>query len=395
MHAPPELRDPDIRTHVRSRDDGSSTVSSELIGQRLSPTVRQTHIVVSLRWRQMLPAAALLCVLVGCGDDLHVSPATAVSDERLDGVSVQVGLSVSVVVDGLAGPTQFVVLADGSYLIAEINGGENAEEGRVLHIDPNTDRRDVVVDGLDKPTGLAFVNEELWIMERDRLTRGRLGGTRTIVVEDLPNNGRSEGTLTELPGGRILFDTSGSKRGSDVVAGSGRLFTVDAFDPAAAPIEFASGFKHAYAHTVGSDGVVWTTEMTDGRFDGLPAADEVVRVVEGADHGWPRCVGDNRAVEEFGGSIDECAQVPPSQTVFAPRATPTSIIVPPFASDTLWVALWNERRVVAVSSDEVDRPTPVREVLGGLDRPQHMVVANGAVLLGDFGSGSILRIEVG
>ena len=117
-------------------------------------------------------------------------------------------------------------MADGSHLVAEINGGENDGDGRVVQVDSGGTHT-VVLSGLDKPTGIALVGQELWVMERDRLTRGPIGGDRVVVAEDLPNNGRSEGTLTVLPDGRVLFDTSGSKRGSTVVDGSGRLFTVD------------------------------------------------------------------------------------------------------------------------------------------------------------------------
>ena len=38
----------------------------------------------------------------------------------------------------------------------------------------------------------------------------------------------------------------------------------------------------------------------EGRFDGEPPADELVAVEPGVDHGWPRCVGDNRPVAEYG-----------------------------------------------------------------------------------------------
>ena len=333
----------------------------------------------------------LSAVVLACGDDLTVPTLDAASDERLAGVAVRSGLEVEVVADDLNGPTQFVLAGDGSLLVAEINGGENDGSGRVVRVEEDG-TRSVVLDDLDKPTGIALIDDELWVMERDRLTRGRLDGTRRVVAEDLPNNGRSEGTLTVLPDGRLLYDTSGSKRGSTVVPGSGRLFTVDPGDPEAVPVEYASGFKHAYAHVVDATGVVWTTEMTDGRFDELPAADEVVAVVEGADHGWPWCVGDNRPVAEFGGTATLCNAAPPSQAVFAPSATPTGLTVSPFADDTLWVALWNERRVVAVAADPSERPAPVGEVLTGLGRPQHLVTIGEAVLLSDFAAGTILRI---
>ncbi len=328
----------------------------------------------------------------GCGNDLTVTPLEAGS---VDGLSIRDGLAVELFVDGLRGPTQFVVVDDGAVIVAEINGGENDGTGRVVRVDPATADVEVLLDGLDKPTGLALVGDELWVMERDRLTRGLIGGDRRVVADGLPNNGRSQGTLTVLPDGRILFDTSGSKRGSSVVDGSGRLFTVASADPGARPVEYASGFKHAYAHAVDAAGVVWSTEMTDGSFDGLPAADEVVAVQEGVDHGWPHCVGDNRPVAEFDGDAARCVDVPASQAVFAPSATPTSVAVSPFSEGVLWVALWNERRVVAVGTDPMLRPVPVVEVLSGLERPQHLLSMDDGMYVSDFGTGRIHRVTAG
>ena len=153
--------------------------------------------------------------------------------------------------------------------------------------------------------------------------------------------------------------------------------------------------RQAYAHALDSDGVLWSAEMTDGSFDGLPATDEVVAVEEGADHGWPHCVGDNRPVAEFGGDATRCLAVPVSQAVFAPSATPTSLAVSPFADAVLWVALWNERRVVAISTDSTLRPAPVVEVLSGLDRPQHLLSVDGSMYVSDFGTGKIHRVTPG
>lgn len=316
--------------------------------------------------------------MVGCGHDLDAASAE---------------LAVEVLVDNLAGPTQFVVDGD-DIVVALINGAENDAAGQVVRVPIDGGERRVLADTLDKPTGIALVGDELWIMERDRLTRRpATGGSGTVVARDLPNNGRSQGTLTVLTDGRILFDTSGSRRGSVVAEGSGRLFTIDPAIGGAEPVEYASGFKHAYAHVVDDDGTVWTTEMTDGSFDGRPAADELVAVAEGVDHGWPHCVDNNRVVAEFDGSDQRCADVPASQALFAPSATPTGIAVSPFDDDTVWVALWNERRIVSISTRTSVGVVPVDEVLVDLDRPQHLVAADGVMYLSDFGTGQILRIR--
>lgn len=304
-------------------------------------------------------------------------------------------LETSIVHDGLVGPTQLLVPDDATFIVATINGGENDGLGQVLEIDRASGAETVLLEGLDKPTGIAILDGDLWVMERDRLTRGPIGGERVIVADDLPNNGRSEGTLTVTPNGSLLYDTSGSKRGADVVDGSGRLFEVD---PDTNEItEIASGFKHAYAHVFDGDDL-WSVEMTDGQFDGIAAPDELVRVVADVDHGWPQCVGNNRAVAEFGGEESTCASLPPSQAIFGVAATPTSIVLSPFADGELLVALWREGRVVSVPTADALTPHEPTTVLSELENPQHLVVGSDGdddtvVYLTEFGTGSILEIR--
>lgn len=287
------------------------------------------------------------------------------------------------VIDDLDGPTQFVV--DGArFVVAVLNGGENDGTGQIIEIDQDG-RRAVLFDGLDKPTGVLVRGDEIWIMERDRLSRGpRAGGPRTVVADGLPNNGRSQGTLTLTPDDLVLFNTSGSARDGVVRDRSGRLWTVG--DDGLVE-EYASGFKNAYAHVFGPDGALWTTEIGDGRFDGERPADEVVRVTEGVDHGWPRCVGDNRPVAEFG--VTDCTGVPGSQSVFNPQATPTGMTLLPGDPDRLVVTLWATGELVTLSRTEPSEPTVV---LDGLSGPQHLVAADGTLYLSEFGTGRIARV---
>ncbi len=330
--------------------------------------------------------ALAVLVLSGCGDDT-----TVVADPSSD-VANEDELSIEVLHADLAGPTQFVVDGD-RFLVAIINGEENGGEGQVISVERGSDERTVLLDGLDKPTGIALLDGDLWVMERDILTRGPIGGDWVVIADELPNNGRSQGTLTVTPGDTLLFNTSGRMRDGEVTDGSGRIFEVD---PATNSVtELAEGFKHAYAHTFTGD-TLWSVEMSDGTFDGQPAADELVAVAPGADHGWPHCVGDRRVVVDFGGTAQRCSQTPPSQAVFGPSATPTSIVVSPFNDDELLISLWREDRIVAVSTDQSSAPHSLRQVLGELDDPQHLVASrqdgNPVVYLTEFGTGRLLAL---
>ena len=96
-------------------------------------------------------------------------------------------------------------MADGDLIVAELNGGEG--DGSAPSPDGQPDdptRRTVLVDGLVTPTGVAVVDQRLLIMERRRLSVGPLGDPtdRTVVLDDLPFNGRSqEASLRSNPAG--------------------------------------------------------------------------------------------------------------------------------------------------------------------------------------------------
>ncbi len=84
-------------------------------------------------------------------------------------ISVPDGFAVTELIDGLSQPTQIVIDSD-DVLIAQLNGGEDDGTGQVLRIsldDPT--QREVLFDDLLKPTGLALLDDELWVMEERTL----------------------------------------------------------------------------------------------------------------------------------------------------------------------------------------------------------------------------------
>ncbi len=328
-------------------------------------------------------ASSAMLVAAGCGG---ADPGVPEIDRPAD-------ISIEVAVADLVGPTQIFVEPDGSVVAAVINGEENGGTGQVIRIDGATGERTVLFDGLDKPTGVQRDGDTIYVMEADRLSAGAadVGGPLTVLADDLPNNGRSEGTITLHPDGGILFNTSGSARGLEVREGSGeiRMFAPPAGESSET---VASGFKHAYAMTFAADGSeLWTTEVADGSFDGVRAVDEVVLVTPPASGGWPRCVGDNRAVEEFGVDQAECDGFRGSRAVFPAGATPTSIVVSPFHEDSFLVALWLTGEVVVVPRQGSD-PTDWQVFATGLKNPQHLTVDDDAVYLSEFGANRILKL---
>lgn len=318
----------------------------------------------------------------------------APSGTTVSNVSVPEGFDVAEFVTELDQPTQIVI--DGEdLLVAQINGGEGDGTGQILRIsleDPA--RRDVLFDDLLKPTGVAVLDDEVWVMEERTLSRGPLeGGELEEVLTDLPYNGRSQGTLTVTPDGRLLYNTSGTISGLGAAEGSATLW---ALTPGEDPEVLATGFKHAYARTFDADGTLWQTEMSDGTYDGEPAPDELVMVEAGDDFGWPRCIGDRQPVEFYEGTAEYCDTTPRSHALFEPGATPTSVAVAPWDDTVLMVALWVEGRVVAVpvAGPDVDgQPVDYADFLTGIERPQHLLADGDRLLVVDYGDGRILEIE--
>jgi glucose/arabinose dehydrogenase len=337
--------------------------------------------------RLLAVASVALVLVAGCGDD------STTGSEQAE-VSVPDGFEVRVVADGFDGPTQIARMNDGRLLVAELNGGEADGTGRVVLVDLDApDDRTVLVDGLTTPTGVAVDGDLLWIMERRRLTVGPLSDPtdRTVVADELPFNGRSQGTLTALRDGGVLYNTSGGEAGDTLVPGSGVLWRID--DPNAEPVAVATGVKHAYAHVEHPDGRLFVTEITDRRLDGRPPPDELMVVRDGDAFGYPRCVGDRVPVIELGATDADCASSPPSHALFDPGATPTSVAVAPWDQTTLVVALWNAGAVVAVPAAAGDGPHPGEPFLTGIDHPQHLLPAGDELLVVDHTGGRILAVS--
>ncbi len=351
--------------------------------------------------RAVAPLALVSALVAGACGGSDPDPVT--------GVELADGLVVTQLVAGLDGPTQLARHPDGRLLLGELAGGESDGVGRVVAIDldavvdgDDEAGREILVDGLLKPTGVAALGDELWIMEERTLTRGPLDGgsvgERTIVLDDLPFNGRSESTLTPTDDGTLVYATSGSLSGGLVGEGSGVLWE---HDPAVGSRPISAGFKNAYGHVIGPDGQLWATEVSDGSFDGQPAPDELVAVTPGVDHGWPGCIGDRTPVVEFGGvgddGTDRCADGPRSQALFPPGATPTSVAIAPWDPETLVVALWLERRVVAVPTDRAGAPHEPLDLVtdDGSEafRPQHLLADGDRLLVVDFEAGRILALR--
>lgn len=301
------------------------------------------------------------------------------------------GYRAEAVVTGLRGPTQMTFGPDGRLYVAQLAGGENAGAGQIVAIDIATDEQDILLRNLFKPTGVAVTETDLWVLAGNRLLRAPLTedgtGDLETVLRDLPNNGRSLGTLTLTPDGNLLYETSGTLTRDGPQRGSGILWQLDPADPEN-PEPLASGLKGAYAHTFDANGTLYTTELGDDWVDGSPPPDELNVIEAGADYGWPWCYGRQRPAENNGGTAAVCAKTEAPLALFARGATPTSVAVSPFRPGELFVALWVPSQVVRIDA-ETGETTPF---LTGVTFPQHLLTDGGTLLVSSFADGTVYRI---
>ena len=306
-----------------------------------------------------------------------------------------------VVADGLNQPTQFVIGPGRTLIIAQLNGDEDAKQGQVVLVDLGTktsSRRRVLLDGLDKPTGVAWVNGELWVMVKRGLIRSAWDGSETDpsspenVLAGLPFNGRSEGTLTPLPDGRLLYETSGNLIGQTidtgrVEPGSGELHLLDAKSLRSTVV--AKGTKHPYSRVLTSENQLLVTEIGDG--PGSPPPDELNLIdlkqatADGAvDLGWPRCPTD-REPDKPG-----CETIPSPLAAFPANSTPTGVAT---SGSFAYVALFSLGLIVRIdytgwSRGDANRPWLV--AASDLDGPYSLLADRGRVLVSEHNTGRIL-----
>lgn len=344
---------------------------------------------------------AVVSIAGGCSSGSGVSGASTTTNATAltDGSRPAGGVPArtTLVADGFDGPTQIAEGPTGTLLVAQLAGGEEASTGEVIAFDPTTGARTVLLRGLDKPTGVLWQAGRLWVMVRRSLVSAAWPGSGATVgalhvdLADLPYNGRSEGTLTGLPDGRLLYETSGALDDSgEIVAGSGTLWVYDPGESTSTPVAF--GVKNAYAHAMLDDGRILVTDVGDNiasppveELDVIPAlAPKNEPADRPVDLGWPQCPGDR-----------QCSGVVTPVATFPSSSTPTGVAV---IGSTAYVSLFVTGQVVAVplptGGEAPTTPAAATTVLDGLEGP-HTVLArpDGALWISEHVTGRILSLR--
>lgn len=323
-------------------------------------------------------AVVVAALLASCASE-SPSPTESVNTDGAAGRSI--------VVDQLDRPTQIADGPDGQLLVAQLAGSENDATGQILAVDVATGDRRVIADGLDKPTGVLWADGTLWVMVRRGLVSAPWNGSDatagefSAVLDGLPFNGRSEGTLTALADGTFLYETTGSLTNGAATPGSGTLWVFDPVDQSSRAI--ATGLKNAYAHVVLDDGRIVTTEIGDSADPPVEEINVIDPTQPPPDLGWPLCPGDT-----------VCEDVVGPLATFVPASTPTGVTQ---IGNDVYVTLFvtgQLLRVPLAGWTVGSKPVTATEVVAGLEGP-HTVLArpDGSLWVSEHLAGRIVEIR--
>ena len=325
----------------------------------------------------------------GCGK----SPAAGLVPigAGLDGPA---GLRATIYATGLPLMSAFAFDAHGRLWVT--TSGDNTHGSDGVYVIERTGAQPVkVISGPKGPLGLLWYGKELIVSSLGRVTafsglRGTRFAKRTTILRG-PAGGGENNNLILAPDGRLLMGVSAS---CDYCAPPTKWSgSIVSFKPDGSDLRLFAGRIRA---PIGLSFYPGTTDLfaTMNQRDDLGAhtpGDWLAFVRQGENWGFPACYGQAEAV---------CAGVPKPIAVLDSHgavggiAMLTSQLGGRFAGSAL-VAEWKLRKVqrVALRKDGATYTGVVEPLLTGLEHPLPLIATqDGAVLVGDWGTGKIYRI---
>lgn len=322
------------------------------------------------------PLLLLAAASLGAAGDAHAQAAGArpACDPDNGGLTLPAGFCALVVADGVGAARHLAVAPNGDIFVAVANGRRAGRGGVVALRDTDGDGRADVRErfGENGGTGLALRDGWLYFAPDDAVLRYPLpagslrpSGPPDTIVHGLPDDRNHRAKSIALGPGNALFVNVGSPSNAcqrqDRTAGSpgmdpcpelenrAGIWRFDADRPRQRQADgrrFATGIRNAVALAVhpatgslfaaqhGRDQLAanWPALFTSEKSAELPS-EELFRVEDGADFGWPYCYHDwqqNRKVlaPEYGGDgreVGRCAAARPPLVAFPGHWAPNGL----------------------------------------------------------------------
>jgi len=369
------------------------------------------------RFRRGGRMCALAVALIGC---VALLPQTAPSAD-LSSLKLPPGFTIDFFAKDL-GNARFMTLDPRGTLLVSV-----PRAGRVIALpddnrDGKADGTVPVVEGLELPHGLAFLEGKLYVAETGRVVRfdydpatRRVRGAPTVVVADLPARGQHWTRTIAIGSDRHLYVSVGSSCNSCEERDPRRaaITRYDIDGRSGAP--FGTGLRNAVgiAFRPGTSELWATVNGRDWLGDDRPS-EYITRIEEGGFYGWPYChwtVPGPVADPDLRGG-DRCKTARRPSVLYQAHTAPLGLAFytgsqfPPEYRGDLFVALhgsWNRSVPVGYKVIRVKMagPEPVVEdfatgwLVGGRSwgRPVDLAVApDGALFVSDDSLGVVYRI---
>lgn len=316
------------------------------------------------------------------------------------GISVPAGFSAYVYARGLGATTAMAFGPDGRLYVATQGGALEVVAG------PGAGPQ-VLVAGLSTPLGLAWRGNDLFLSVRGSVRGFHLNGSvlsrGTIVAQGWPVGRHQNDAIVLMPTGDFLLGVGST---CDVcIQSDARNASVLRFH---SDWSYAGLVVHGSRNPYGlalrpSTGDAYVTINGQDDLGGQPA-DHMLRVVDGEDAGWPRCW----PAYPDGSLHGNCAGVAPPVAVFVPHSSADGIVFHDGTefgadyADNAFVTEWGAnvggptgRRVerVVLSGSGANEHGQVSDFATGFSHPLAITEApDGALLVGDYGTGQIIEI---
>jgi glucose/arabinose dehydrogenase len=358
------------------------------------------------RPRRRLPRlAALLAgvlILVGCGPSSPssaavASPSDPSSSDLVDigaGLQGPAGLTATVYTTGLANASAFAVDPAGRLWVATAAYGDEGADGVYLLTAPGATPIEVV-DGLVTPLGMLWYGGSLYVSSDDGVVAysglvGHSFASHRTILAVADDTGELNG-LALGPDGRIAVGISAPCDACDPTDELSASVVSVLPDGSDLRVE-ASGIRAAVGLTYypGTSDLFVTMNQRDDLGEATPG-DWLSVIERGQDWGFPACYGQGGAA---------CAGSPTPTAVLDRHAAVSGVAIvttelgPTIGSSAI-VAEWATGKVlrVALANDGGTYRSTVSPFLTGLQNPVPVIVSpDGAILVGDWGTGVVYRI---
>ncbi len=343
------------------------------------------------RTRRAVCAVATLFAFAACGGDAasDAEPTTAVLPcaNETTGITVPDGFCATVFADSLGHARHLVVANNGDVFVnTQLGGGRNAAPPpaggmfvalRDTNGDGHADMQERFGDSASGVgiggTGIQLYDGRLFVEDGARILRYAMNpstlapsGAPETVVTDLPTSGNHPRHPIAIDATGNLYVTSGSSSNACQVqprspesaghepcteletrAGVWRYSASGTAQTFSAGERYATGIRNSVGMTIGPDGALWTTQHGRDQLAELwPAlytaeqsqempGEELMRVTEGDDFGWPYCYWDgmkNNALvlaPEYGGdgnAVGRCADKKAPAAAFPAHWAPNGVV---------------------------------------------------------------------